>query len=322
MHKLAHPGVQATIKLISDRYIWFQMRKDIKTWVRNCEACQASKITRHITAPFIDIPSPDRFHTIHVDLVGPLPQSEGHRYLLTIVDRYTKWCEAIPLRNITAQTVTEKLIETWISRFGVPSVIITDCGRQFESELWRTLLNRLGIEWRHTTPYNPKANGCVERFHRHLKDSIRAHCGENPAWKKALPIILLGIRNTCSKELNNLTPSQLVFGTQLSLPGDFFSNCCEKNTSFEDLQRATQLFTAPNRGKYNQKRFFIPKDMETCTHVFMKKIAKEGLQRPYEGPYEILGRREKNFEIRKNNQSFNVNIDRLKPAWFSREEGE
>ena len=311
MHNLAHPGVQGTIKLISDRYVWYQMKKDIKSWVQKCQQCGASKITRHTKAPFIEIPTPDRFHTIHVDIVGPLPPSEGYRYLLTMVDRFTKWCEAVPMRNITANAVTEKLLETWISRFGVPSVIITDRGRQFESETWQKMLQHLGVE--HTTAYNPKANGIVERFHRYVKDALRSQCDGNPHWKRGLPMILLGIRNTCQSPTGH-TPAQMVFGRQTAIPGDFFSNTSEKTSTFQELNRITNLFKPPKR-EYTNTKFYMPTHLETCTHVFLQREAKQGLQRPYEGPYEVISRKHKTYEIIKNGQTLRVNVDRLKPAW-------
>ena len=80
---------------------------------------------------------------VHIDLVGPLPPSRGFTYLLTCVDRFSRWPEAIPLTHITAEAVAQAFLHGWISRFGVPSTIITDCGRQFESQLWNMLMTFL-----------------------------------------------------------------------------------------------------------------------------------------------------------------------------------
>lgn len=115
-----------------------------------------------------------RFRHIHVDIVGPLPPSNGNRYLLTIVDRFSRWPEAIPLENMTAHSVAKAFYETWIARFGVPETITTEQGRQFESELFRELSEAMGSEHIRTTAYHPQANGLVERFHRSLKAAIMA----------------------------------------------------------------------------------------------------------------------------------------------------
>lgn len=80
-----------------------------------------------------------RFDYIHVDLVGPLPPSRGYTYLITIVDRFTRWPEAIPIKEATTKDCARALIAGWISRFGVPTKITSDRGRQFISQLWLEL---------------------------------------------------------------------------------------------------------------------------------------------------------------------------------------
>ena len=80
------------------------------------------------------MPPDARFEVVHIDLVGPLPVSQGFKYLLTRADRFTRWPEAFPLIDITAESVTHAFVVGWIARFGVPVVIVTDRGKkQFES---------------------------------------------------------------------------------------------------------------------------------------------------------------------------------------------
>ncbi|GFT07357.1 transposon Tf2-11 polyprotein [Trichonephila clavipes] len=80
-HNLAHPGVAASFQLIASRYVWPNMRKTVKDWVQNCIACQRSKVHRHTKTPLGTFALPDaRFSHIHVDLIGPLPSSEGKSF--------------------------------------------------------------------------------------------------------------------------------------------------------------------------------------------------------------------------------------------------
>ena len=158
---------------------------------------------------------------VHVDIVGPLPPSRGFTYLLTCVDRFTCWPEEIPIGNITAETVAEAFVSGWIAIFGTPSTITTDRGRQFESALWSQLTRLLGSKRIHTTSYHPIANGLVERFHRQLKASLKSQ-PDTTRWAEALPLVLLGIR-TAYKQDAMCTAAELVYGTTLRLPGEFFT---------------------------------------------------------------------------------------------------
>ncbi|GFU17375.1 retrovirus-related Pol polyprotein from transposon 412 [Nephila pilipes] len=122
---------------------------------------------RHTVSPIQPFASiHERFQNFHVDLVAPLPPSDGLNYLLTCIDRYTRWLEGIPLSDMSAQNRGKKLHCSLVSLFGVISILTIDQGRQSQSYLFSSLKSMLGTQSIRTTPYHPSSNGMVERFHR------------------------------------------------------------------------------------------------------------------------------------------------------------
>ena len=135
IHRLSHPSCQTTLSWVSKTYVWPNIRRDILRWARECEECQTSKVGIHTKPPVIPIPVPAaRFEHVHVNLVGPFPPDRGLRYLLTIIDRTTKWPEAIPITEATSEVVLQAFLDHWISRFGIPVTVMSDRGTQFTSE--------------------------------------------------------------------------------------------------------------------------------------------------------------------------------------------
>ena len=117
VHSLSHPGIRASIQLICERFVWEGMQKDIAEFTRAYVFCQQSKIHRHNSASLQSFLQPDlRFSAKHCNLVGPLYESCGDTYLLTIIDRFTKHLECIPLREITVKACADSFVLNWVAR--------------------------------------------------------------------------------------------------------------------------------------------------------------------------------------------------------------
>ncbi|GFT07367.1 transposon Tf2-11 polyprotein [Trichonephila clavipes] len=317
LHGLSHPGIAASTKLATQRFVWPNIRRDIKTWVNSCHPCQRSKIYRHTKAPIGTFALPDaRFSQIHVDFIGPFPPSNGQSYCLTVVDRFTRWMEVIPTADMTAETVCRALLSVWISRFGCPA-IITDQGTNFESSLFRELSNLLGTNRIRCCAYHPKANGLVERLHRHLKSAIKAH--ENSKWSEIIPIVLLGMRSAVKKDIN-ATCAELVYGTTLRLPSDLFSTdkitttCNQTYASF--LREKMRALQPTPTSAHSNSSMFVPTKLKSCSHVFLRiDSVQPPLSQNYTGPHKVIRRTDKVFTILINGKRKTVSIDRVKPAY-------
>lgn len=322
LHELSHPGARASVKLVTERFVWPSVNKDVTTWARACLACQRTKVSRHVVSPLGHFTAPTaRFGQVHIDLIGPLPLSKGYKYCLTCVDRWTRWPEVYPLKDITADTVASAFLMCWVARFGVPERVTSDRGSQFRSQLFTDLAKCLGMDLGHTTAYHPAANGQVERMHRQLKAAIMAH--DDIHWVDALPIVLLGIR-TAYKEDIKATTAELVYGEPLRLPGELITaEQHDSTTQTSDiLSKLRQHFIALRptpASRHANPGSFVYRDLDTATHVLLRvDRVRRSLEPPYTGPYRIISRSDsaKTLLLDIKGKPNTVSIDRVKPAYL------
>lgn len=327
VHGISHPGIRASRKLISSKYFWPHISSDVTSWAKSCLGCQTSKINKRIKSPISNFKIPQgRFEHIHIDLVGPLRSSRGYKYILTVIDRFTRWPEAYPLRDIHANTVAKKLFLEYICRFGVPLTITTDQGTQFESRVTSELLNLLGCYKIHTTTYHPQSNGMVERFHRSLKAALMSRCNTEH-WVDELPVVLLGLRNSLKEDLG-CSSSELVYGQTLRLPGEFFTTSNNIDSTLQmpllvtQIRECFQNLKPLNIHRHLKEKPFIPLDLKTCNNVFVEvPVRHSSLSHPFEGPFKVEKRSENHVYIKKNDKLIPFHINRVKPAYIFNENG-
>ena len=324
LHGLGHPGVERTRQMVAAKVIWPSMREDCSRWARECLQCQQAKVTRHVTPPIGEFIVPNRrFEHLNIDLVT-LPRSNGFKYLLTAVDRFTRWPIAIPLVDISAQSVAEAFTYGWVAHFGVPATVTTDRGSQFSSATFQQLTKIWGIKVQMTTPYHPEANGLVERLHRRLKEALVALGAEHPdEWFWKLPCVLLSIRTTFKPDIG-ASPADLVYGEGLAVPGEILSNtpstepqlARQREAALADLRLEVARFQPSQTSAHRRPQIHLPEDLNTCTHVFVRRGGVTStLSSPYLGPYRVITRNATNFRIAIPGRSAEtVAVCRVKPA--------
>ena len=126
-----------------------------------------------------NIPISKPFYMVAVDVVGPFPiTARGNEYILVETDYFTKWPEAYAITSREAETIARMLVD-FVSRHGIPEVLLFDQGRNFEASIMTKLCEYLHIEKRRTTPYHPQCDGLVERFNRTLETMLSIYVADN-----------------------------------------------------------------------------------------------------------------------------------------------
>jgi transposase InsO family protein len=127
-----------------------------------------------VTAPLGETLRAEEFlDVVSLYIVGPLPVTEtGHKFLLTLVDHFTRFCEAIPIMKQDTESVARESVTKIITHYGVPKKLFTDRGANFTSALIKETCKLLKIQKLQTSSYNLQANGICEKMHKLLVDML------------------------------------------------------------------------------------------------------------------------------------------------------
>ena len=168
-----HQCDRYTCNIGKDRYYWPCMLKDITLYVQNCARCAKNQpCLKKPTTPLQPLPVITKiWFRVGMDLTGPLIDSNGFKYILSVIDHFTRWLETRPLRCKEAQEVAGGIYSIYC-RQGAPVQVISDNGTEFTNQLYKTLHQVYNCKLIFSTPYHPQTNGLVESSHKALKRSL------------------------------------------------------------------------------------------------------------------------------------------------------
>ena len=304
-HQAAHLGEWKTTRRVQLNWHWPGLFSHVRQYVRSCPACQIGKKSgtrqpgsRH------RLYAGRPWQRVAADLAGPLDKtSRGNQWILVVTDHFTRWSDAFPLPDAKAETVAQTLESRIFSSFGVPEVLHTDQGAQFEGELMHELCALWGVDKTRTAPYRPQANGQCERINRVMADSLRALLEANAMnaddWDLLVPQIMKVIRASPHSSTGE-TANFLMFGRELRLPSSLLTQLQgEEQASTNEYVENLRDRMARAHDALREKQLEIRTDdshepslFKEGDYVYMRcKQRKKGraakLHMQYVGPYLV-----------------------------------
>ncbi|KAK3003977.1 hypothetical protein RJ639_019244 [Escallonia herrerae] len=207
-------------KILRQGYFWPGMQRDAIKFTKRCDQCQKfAPLTHTPAAPLSILTSPIPFAMWGMDILGPFPMATGQRrFVIVAIDYFTKWTEAESLATITASKCEEFFWKNVVCRFGVPKILITDNGKQFDNSNFRSFCEGLSICLRFTSVAHPQSNGQTENMNRSILQGLKRKLDDaKGAWVDELPKVLWAYRTT-PHSVTGETPFLLCFGTEALLP--------------------------------------------------------------------------------------------------------
>ena len=217
---------------------------------------------------------------ISLDIAYMPTDTDGYKYILLVGDLFSKYIDAIPLRDQTAKSVVNAFSNNWLYIHGNPNYLLSDQGSTVDGDVVRAFCDQFGIEKRRSSAYHSQGNGFAERNIRNVKDILRAallHRNLNQTkWRKLLPELVFALNCSESKAINCI-PYKVVFGRVPILPIDIRFGI-DKEARIDDIITASEYF---------EERSFVLQDMFD-TVIQELKLSKEKMMRQYNQNLRVI----------------------------------
>lgn len=330
-----HAGVKKTVHRIREKFWWKTLEADVAKYIQSCHECNQRRDIGKLRAPLGNFEEPDApFERIATDIVGPLPLTEsGNRYILSVIDHFSRFVEFVALPNQTAECIARALVHRVITKFGIPKQLLTDQGANFTGDLMREMCGLLKIKKLQTSAYHPISNGRVERVHRTVASMLSHYVNKNQNdWDEYLPYVGMAI-NSQIHESTNYSPYEIVFGRKMNSPleadleitdsteifNDHVEHLRSKLSEIQQVARENQHKARQTRKKQYDKRaktrkYVVGQYVYLHTPQLGRHQVKK-LARLWRGPYPIIEvLSELNVKLRIRNRESIVHVNRIKPC--------
>ncbi|KAM3930889.1 uncharacterized protein RB166_004366 [Leptodactylus fuscus] len=292
-HGMTHRGKNQALAFVRKYYHAPGISTTLTAYNQACQVCQTCNPSSTQPVPTQHLAKPDYpWQRIQVDHIH-MPPAGGYEYVLVVVDMFSGWPEAYPVKNMTAKTTAKRMLIEIACRFGIPEVIESDQGPAFAASVFSELWFMLGAHQGLHTPYHPQSSGKVERMNGTLKTKLLKMSQDSPLpWPELLPIALYHVRHTPQSK-HGLTPYEILFGSPpkiAEIETQELQKGQDKLVQFvislaQELSNSRSLVSASfPESTGDTVHPFKPGDS-----VYLKKhVRKDCLEPRFEGPYRVL----------------------------------
>jgi hypothetical protein len=331
-----HLGKDRTFLRLKERFYWPNYEKQASAHVRTCDTCARIKAPpQYNQEPLVPLRATRPFQLVTMDIMGPFATTErGNKYLLVMIDHFSKWVELFALSDQTAEDVA-KCVSLFVCRHGVPDSILTDLGTNFQAVLISQLFDQLDVHRLRTSAYHPQCDGESERFNRTIQQMLSCYLADNPGeWDELLPKMAFAYC-TSVHATTGLTPFEIVYGRKPKLPADMIFPSAEldiqlgegdyTNKLKKDLLNIYKLVQDKSAAKVDKMKFYAdrnvrPSDYGVGERVWLfdetkKKGPHKKIGWKWLGPFTIVEKRnERNYVLKpdKRGRKILANSSRMK----------
>jgi hypothetical protein len=329
-----HFGFAKTWGRVKSRFYWKRMGMDTKNFCDACLPCQTRKTMQKPAVEMQSLEVNEPMSVWAMDICGPFPESEdGNKYILVMGDLFTKWIEAVALKEVSAPTVARAMVDQVICRFGAPRMFLSDQGANFMSEFVGEVMDICNSTRVRTCAFHPQTNGFIERFNKTMAEQLSMYVSHDQKdWDKFLQPVLWAYR-TVEQASSGFTPYEAMFGASPRLPVDV---ALREGKTYGDLTEysrklilrlqntRTQLLENLKHAREMQAKYYNrkanPKQFEEGDWILLFKpqlnaTGVKKLTHPYAGPFKVIKKHnEHNYTVEepRTAQQQRVNVQRMK----------
>ena len=336
-HAQHHLGQAGTLRTLRRNFFWPRMGRDVRVHCQGCIVCQRAK--RKVTAqePMypMSIGKGTPGEAVAMD-IGTLPWSDdpdqGYRYVLLMVDLFTRNVELQPLKDQETETLLTAFQQGWVYRgHGMPAIVLTDQGSNIDGNTFREFCERAGVAKRHTTPYHPQGDGMAEKNIGLVKQVIRCLLMDRKLLKGSWPRLLGEVSfhiNAMENATSRLSPHLLTFGREPLSPldawcehmrpgeanthGEYLEELRRKKVELENIARENiDANLTKARSRYNAGK--TVSNIENGDKVMVRRNkTQDSLSPRFDGPFEVLQRRGPDVRLRLRSKDKWIHLNNVK----------